>query len=856
MIPLKLTISGFLSYQKETVVDFSALHTACITGQNGAGKSSLMDAITWVLFERARIKDDSLINDQVSPRRAEVTFDFLFEEQEYRIHRTREEGKTGSVYFYIRDAESDSWRELTEKTKTQTDKKIESVLHMDYEVFTNASFFLQGKADAFTSQSATNRKKILSEILNLEIWETYKARAAEKRKEVERVLAGLDKDIEEDRKELDEESARKEAVDRITEALSQAEAARQEADEAYEAVRKIVQRFQGLNDEVSRLREQENKAYKAYQGTQETLGKWQGQKQECEAKLENEAQIEADYVRYYELSKLKEGFDQAQRAYNDRRSKAEKLDGTVNRTKATLEQTVRLLSRTEQDSIGRPALIAELESKLQKMEARISELKQQVSAEAALRTELTDLSSAIGAADSERTRLKNEADRIAEETENIRSQENAPCPSCGRIMDKEHIAKLLAAQEEKIVDLRKQYSQQNSIANNAGKRMSEVSKALGNIKVLHNELNRIEREAAGKSSTLEKARDDQQKWENGDALQLQTAREKLETGAFCMEERQQLVELHAAMAMEPYDEEAHLQCEREFRSLAGAVDRHHELESAKQKIGLISENIGNFENTLLLQSEDWKEKRDLLNTKTEELGRMQADLPDEKAARERKAAADDAVTRLNRDLGAAQQKLEVLDDVRNKLAGEESARKEQNRLLERWKKLEKYCSKSGIPALLIEQTLPQLEEQANLFLARLTNDRMSLRFETQQAYSDKTRTEAKEVLDIKISDEFGTRSYELFSGGEAFRINFAVRLALSRILSQRAGARLQTLVIDEGFGSQDEEGRSRLIDAISAIEGDFEKILIITHLSELKDAFPSRIEVTKDRDGSSVEVIP
>ena len=63
------------------------------------------------------------------------------------------------------------------------------------------------------------------------------------------------------------------------------------------------------------------------------------------------------------------------------------------------------------------------------------------------------------------------------------------------------------------------------------------------------------------------------------------------------------------------------------------------------------------------------------------------------------------------------------------------------------------------------------------------------------------------------------------------------------------------LVIDEGFGSQDEEGRQRLIEAIIAVQDDYKKILVITHLDELKDAFPSRIEVEKTPDGSRVNVI-
>jgi exonuclease SbcC len=131
---------------------------------------------------------------------------------------------------------------------------------------------------------------------------------------------------------------------------------------------------------------------------------------------------------------------------------------------------------------------------------------------------------------------------------------------------------------------------------------------------------------------------------------------------------------------------------------------------------------------------------------------------------------------------------------------------------------------------------------------------MSIRFDTQKNYKDKAREDKKETLDIVITDAAGAREYELFSGGEAFRVNFAIRLALSRVLAQRAGARLQTLVIDEGFGSQDVDGRQRLIEAINLVRPDFAKILVITHLEELKEAFPARIEVEKTLRGSQVSV--
>ena len=162
-------------------------------------------------------------------------------------------------------------------------------------------------------------------------------------------------------------------------------------------------------------------------------------------------------------------------------------------------------------------------------------------------------------------------------------------------------------------------------------------------------------------------------------------------------------------------------------------------------------------------------------------------------------------------------------------------------------------SKRGIQALIIDTALPEIEEEANRLLARMTDNRMHVKMETQRAYRAK-REESIETLDINISDELGMRRYEMYSGGEAFRIDFALRIALSKLLARRVGAPLSTLIIDEGFGTQDSSGREKLVEAINSIQDDFDKILVITHIEELKDAFPSRIEVTKTAEGSMIEV--
>ena len=164
--------------------------------------------------------------------------------------------------------------------------------------------------------------------------------------------------------------------------------------------------------------------------------------------------------------------------------------------------------------------------------------------------------------------------------------------------------------------------------------------------------------------------------------------------------------------------------------------------------------------------------------------------------------------------------------------------------------------KNGIQALMIENILPQLEAETNHILSRLTGNQLHVQIVTQKAgrRTSKKTTKLIDTLDILIADASGTRPYETYSGGEAFRINFSIRLALARLLAQRAGTSLQMLIVDEGFGTQDAEGCDRLIAAINAIASDFSCILTVTHMPQFKEAFQTRIEVRKTQQGSQLSL--
>ncbi len=203
------------------------------------------------------------------------------------------------------------------------------------------------------------------------------------------------------------------------------------------------------------------------------------------------------------------------------------------------------------------------------------------------------------------------------------------------------------------------------------------------------------------------------------------------------------------------------------------------------------------------------------------------------------------------ELGAARQRLSALDSLAKYRADKLAARKKLADEQGIYEELREAFSKKGVPAMIIEAAVPEIESAANELLRRMTAGRMNVRFNTQR---ETQAGDVRETLDIQISDELGTRAYENYSGGEQFRVNFVIRIALSRLLARRAGAQLQTLIVDEGFGSQDTQGREKLVEAINAIQDDFAHILVITHLDDLKDAFPARIDIVKTAEGSQISV--
>ncbi|UUZ80666.1 SMC family ATPase [Paenibacillus sp. P26] len=170
----------------------------------------------------------------------------------------------------------------------------------------------------------------------------------------------------------------------------------------------------------------------------------------------------------------------------------------------------------------------------------------------------------------------------------------------------------------------------------------------------------------------------------------------------------------------------------------------------------------------------------------------------------------------------------------------------------RYQTLIKAFGRDGIPALIIENAVPQLERIANEILGQMSKGKHYVRFETQREL--KTRAGLSETLDIMIGDWSSERPYETFSGGEQLRIDYAIRFALAEPLAQRAGSKVEWLTIDEGLGDQDAEHRALVLEAIKSVAGRFRRVLVITHIEDAQAAFDQVIRFDNADGGVQVMI--
>ncbi len=851
MIPIFLSLSGFLSYAEPVELDFTSFDLACISGQNGAGKSSLLDAITWALFGIARKKDDSIIN---TPKKtAEVSFQFEHEENMYRIHRSRTEGKTALLEFFIMSEEG--WNVLTEATMSRTEERIRHTLRLDYETFTNASFFLQGKADQFAQQSPTERKRILSNILGLEIWEEYKQRAAESRRLNENAQSAEEARLEEIRSELNEEDARRKKLKEQEDNLESASQLRFAKETLITALRKQTAALQEQNKRINMQVEQQQRMESQVNQLTEKIAELQAEENHFVQILDKSKGIEKAYQTWQQtVQNLQVNESLASKFHEQQQQRSGPLI-IIEKEKTSLEQQYQRLNEAQNQVNSIVEKLPMFQAELSQLSEKQKTLEKQLSTKTDLETNLHLLQEKQASLSAENTRLKQDMAEIKERIERLNVTTGADCPLCGQPLESKDRLNLLESLQKQGEEMGNQFRSNQAELVSAREEMATTSQTLAAQDKDQEQLRNIQRQMDQQTDKIRQSEETVQDWQKHGEPELLKIHALLTNNTFAMDARATLEEIDNILKEMGYDAKAHELLRASEIQERQVAEEMRELEKARATLQPLQRHLAEIHTQLAAERKALLEHQNKTQAEQQKYQEELAALPDVDQQEQEFAELQEKENTLRMLVGAARQAVNVLKSLEIRKGEVEQHLQEIRLKIGRYRSLEKACGKDGVPALLIEQALPELENQANAILDRLSSGSMSVRFNTQADYKSKQREDKKETLDILIHDSAGTRAYELFSGGEAFRVNFAIRLALAKVLAQRAGARLQTLVIDEGFGSQDTQGKQRLIEAINLVRNDFAKILVITHLEELKDAFPARIEVEKIGLSSTVRVL-
>lgn len=206
MKPVKLIISAFGSYAKETVIDFDRVQSGLflITGDTGAGKTTIFDAITFALYDytSGARRDGKMMRSQYAKEDEEtfVEFTFCYRGEIYTIRRnpeyerlSKKVNKDGKHYLTKQLAEVvltlPDGTAFQEKSRKAVTEKVSSIIGLNFNQFTQISMIAQGEFLKLLHASSNERKAIFAKIFNTDIYRQVQAELKEKENQLEQILA-------------------------------------------------------------------------------------------------------------------------------------------------------------------------------------------------------------------------------------------------------------------------------------------------------------------------------------------------------------------------------------------------------------------------------------------------------------------------------------------------------------------------------------------------------------------------------------------------------------------------------------------------------------------------------------------
>ncbi|MEA2517096.1 MAG: repair protein SbcC/Rad50 [Actinomycetota bacterium] len=846
MRPRNLKLKGFTSFRDEQEIDFTDLDLFVLWGPTGSGKSSLLDAITYALFgyvDRVGNQISQLISH--GQPRLTVTLEFAVGNDIYKV--TRSTSNSGSKALLERK-EGDSWESYGEGADSvrEVNKIIPSLLGLDYEAFSRSVILPQGKFAEFLTGDSAKRREILTELLGLELFRRMSQRANEIAKNakvnietktglLEREYAGID------------EVALKNAEKNHENAVAMAEAAK-ELDEKLAVI---------------------EKAWAGAESSRKALANCLGEVQQSAETFE---EVASDLDAYKKtVATTKTELDKAKLAAKDaegmlagvrkRKTAAEKKSGS-------LEDLLTLRTK----AIG----LAEARTNLADSTASLTDAED--AAETATDAfEQVTAQIATVARDADKTSTALEAAEAAHEEAHLKERVGSivdglspgdPCPVCDRplesipkaerkqidaarkALDSARTASAEAAKALQQAETRRALAEQSlaaakehakrskqDVANKKGRLellLTEVGQVaqgddpLGHIDALIKELRTLATDETEADANLQDARAELSRRElaasriEGEIDNLKTRMKSVPLEPLCARVQDAAPEVHLLDLLpnklpDSPDELATI-----------AMEMSKEL----SKLGDALEGV---------QARREKEMDELLSDANSAL--PEGMTVDSKKLPSVVAQIRGTAGQLKVDAAVA---AKAVKDMKQKLTAKTDYEKEIDAHKQEqatYGALGKELRSDSIVQYLQAEALTALAQAATIHLQNLSSTRYRLAYEDDRFL----------VIDAWNGDE--RRNVKTLSGGETFQASLALALALSdqvQYLAVTERSRLDSLFLDEGFGTLDADTLEVVVGAIEQLGSEDRLVGVITHVPELAERFV-RIEVTKSQRGSTLK---
>jgi exonuclease SbcC len=879
MLPLKLKLRNFLSYGDFIQeVSFEGRSIICLSGNNGNGKSALLEAITWSLWGFARKNqgitksDDSVM--RIGSSYMLVSLEFLVNSDCFIVRRTAEKKYkrlTTELRLFSLDKNGEI-KDLTLSSQKETQGLIDKIIGIDYETFINTVFLKQGSYNEFSKRSPKERKDILCKILGIDKIENVRQNIIDDLKKINFELSAISNIFSSIKLNIDE----KDLVSMKESLYKKKEIYQDKKKETFDLKNNIKNKEEELKEKellifnfIDNEKLIQNVLFEKYHiyknNIQKRIKKYQLYCYINKFKNENNL-LEINFDN--KLFSLKDNLSIINKEIiqkNDFFYKS-KLD-----IKSNFDISFNLYQNE----------IKALEEKNKYFEDEISQLNKEFEM---LENEIKIVQNFI---------LKNENNfnneinfcniilnkinlfifkiiNLMNKKKSILNKNNIcldelficsdKCVFCGAFIDeksKEFIFKNLNRKNEYLNSLIEIYNKRlmkyNLKKNGIEKKLEILKKEEINFKGNLEKNNAIILKIEEKKLFLKKI--------NAEKILISAALLKindliklLESDyIICLKELEKTFDNENKILIEKKEklinEEKELS--KKFSEYILYNEKLKELEKEKIFIGK-DKIILNIKEIRLLKNEinkNLKEKAVLLDIKKKDdmfLNINKKKLEDlELIVHEFYTSLIEEhsnYTLLERQFNENKEQRAKLEIQINELQEQSSIKTDLASIL----------SKDSIQAALIEESIPQIEYEANNILSVLTNNSSRINIESMR---DLKSGKIKETLDIVISDNFGSRAYEFFSGGEAFRIDLSIRIALSKVLFRRSGSKMRVFIIDEGFGSQDSSALETIIQSIFLLQDEFDLIIIVSHLSEMKEQFPVQFFVQKTLSGSEISII-